>query len=118
MKNLKDVASNLKRVMNSLHGWSRKHIGYLPRKLEYAPKRLNVLFKRNDKVAAEERKKILVDMDELLLREEIMWKQRSRLDTMKEGDANTNYFKRKACWRAKKNYISALKRNDGSSRTI
>lgn len=38
VKNLKDVASNLKRVMNSLHGWSRKHIGYLPRKLEYARK--------------------------------------------------------------------------------
>lgn len=57
--------------------------------------------------------KILVNMDELLLKEEILWKQRSRLDTMKEGDQHMDYFKRKAFWKAKKNNILAIKRIDG-----
>lgn len=48
VKNLKDVANNLDRVMKYLHGWSRVHIGFPPRKLEYAHKRLNILFKRDD----------------------------------------------------------------------
>jgi hypothetical protein len=53
-------------------------------------------------------------LDELLLREEIMWKQRSRVSWLKHGDQNTRYFYRKACWRAKKNRIKRLKREDGS----
>ena len=61
-----------------------------------------------------ERKKILAEMDELLIKEEIMWKQRSCLDKMKWGDRNTKFFQQKATWRAKKNNISALKRSDGS----
>ena len=50
----------------------------------------------------------------LLIKEEIMWKQRSCLDKMKWGDRNTKFFHRKANWRAKKNNISAIRRSDGS----
>ena len=64
--------------------------------------------------AVEERKKIYTEMDELLLKEEIMWKQRSCIDKIKWGDCNTKFFHRKALWRAKKNNISSLKRSDGS----
>ena len=114
VSDLGDVANKLDSLMKSLHGWSKEHIGYLPKKLETARKRLNLLFKRNDHTAVMERKKILAEMDELLIKEEIMWKQRSCLDKMKWGDRNTKFFQRKATWRAKNNNISALKRIDGS----
>ena len=84
------------------------------KKLESARKRLSVLFNRSDHKAIVERKKILKEMDELLLKDEIMWKQRSCLNKMKWGDRNTKKFHRKATWRAKKNNISAIKRRDGS----
>ena len=93
---MKDVANNLEKLMKSLHGWSRVHIGYLPKKLEWARKRLGILLNRTDHSVVLERKNILGEMDELLIREEILWKERSRLDKIKGGDRNTKYFQRKA----------------------
>ena len=92
IKGPKDVANNLEKLMKSLHGCSRVHIGYLPKKLDWARKRLNILFNRTDHSALLEREKILGEMDELLIKEEILWKKRSRLDKMKGGDCNTNIF--------------------------
>ena len=92
----------LEKLMKSLHGWSRVHIGYLPKKLEWARKRLGILLNRTDHSAVLERKKILREMDELLIREEVLWKQRSCPDKIKGGDHNTKYFQRKASRRAKK----------------
>ena len=64
VNDLGDVANNLDKLMISLHGWSKVHVGYLPKKLENARKRLNVLFSSDNQCAILERKKILKDMDE------------------------------------------------------
>jgi hypothetical protein len=53
-------------------------------------------------------------MSEFLSREEIMMKQRSRLDCLKEGDQNTSFFHSKARERAQVNHISALRKEDGT----
>jgi hypothetical protein len=53
-------------------------------------------------------------MDELLYREEMMWLQRSRISWLREGDRNTNFFHRQAVWRARKNKIRKLRREDGT----
>jgi hypothetical protein len=57
-------------------------------------------------------------MDELLYREEMMWLQRSRISWLKEGDRNTKFFHKKAVWRAKKNEIKKLKKDDGTWCTV
>jgi hypothetical protein len=56
-------------------------------------------------------------MSELLSREEIMMKQRSCIDWLKEGDRNTAFFHAKARERAQVNRISVLRREDGSLAT-
>jgi hypothetical protein len=56
-------------------------------------------------------------LDELLLREEIMWKKRSRIEWLRDGDRNTRFFHRKASGRRKRNKIVKLRRNDGSFAT-
>lgn len=42
-----------------------------------------------------------------------MWRQRSRVTYIREGDKNTKWFQRKAMWRKKKNKISKLKNDSG-----
>ena len=118
IKDLKYFANNLEKLMKSLHGWSRVHIGYLPKKLEWARKRLGILLNRTDHSAVLERKKILREMDELLIREEVLWKQRCCLDKIKGGDHYTKYFQRKASWRAKKILFRLLGRMMVVSRKI
>lgn len=45
-------------------------------------------------------------------REEIMWRQRSRIHWPAEGDGSTIFFHRKASMRKRKNIIDQLKRDD------
>lgn len=54
---------------------------------------------------------------ELLTWEEIMEKQCSRMDWLREGDRNTSFFQAKSKERSRSNRISALKRDDGSIAT-
>ena len=50
---------------------------------------------------------------ELNHREEIMWKQRSRITWLTEGDRNTRFFHLRASQQRRRNYISKLKNQDG-----
>lgn len=50
-------------------------------------------------------------IDELLAREETMWRQRSRVDWLKEGDHNTAFFHARASQRHKKKLIKEIQDN-------
>jgi hypothetical protein len=50
---------------------------------------------------------------ELFEREEIMAKQRSRVDGLREGDRDTAFFHARASARRRTNIIHSLARNDG-----
>jgi hypothetical protein len=52
-----------------------------------------------------------------MYREEMMWMQRPRMDWLREGDKNTNFFHSKAVWRARKNKIKMLKDDEGRCHT-
>jgi hypothetical protein len=83
-------------------------------------KELNDIRKRLEELAALESSRHQAEMnalsnhmDELLYREEMMWRQHSRISWLKEGDRNTKFFYHKVAGRAKKNKIKALKKDDG-----
>ena len=83
------------------------------KKLGSARKRLNVLFKINYQSTIVERKKILREMDGLLIKEEIMWKQRSCLDKMK-WRIGIQFFFIERPLRELRRTISAIRRSNGS----
>ncbi|KAH9715856.1 putative reverse transcriptase/RNA-dependent DNA polymerase [Citrus sinensis] len=58
-------------------------------------------------------KNIERQIDNILIDEEIFWKQRSRADWLREGDRNTKFFHAKASARKRKNKIMGLEDEDG-----
>jgi hypothetical protein len=109
---LSGLKNKLHCTMRALKTWSREKFGRVDREIKKLTKRLEWLYKHNPFSHMTEIKHVSARMDELLLRDEIMWRQISRITWLKEGDQNTKYFHRRATSRAKKNRIKTLKTVD------
>lgn len=109
---LADIKNNLQTTMDSLRTWSKAKFGGVDREITKLKKRLERLYSTNLHANNDEIQHVMARLDELLLREEMLWKQRSRVQWIKVGEQNTKFFHRKASWRAKKNKISVLKTSD------
>lgn len=108
---LESVSASLSSVMDDLKAWSKCEFGHVLKELEEIRQELCVLEASGADRAVLKQK--CDRMDELLYREEMMWLQCSRIAWLKEGDRNTRYFHQKAVWRARKNHIKKLNRQDG-----
>lgn len=57
------------------------------------------------------------DLEELLDREEILWKQRAKTQWLAEGDRNTSFFHAQAQKRQNQNHIEGLRDGNGDLQT-
>ncbi|EAY75286.1 hypothetical protein OsI_03173 [Oryza sativa Indica Group] len=100
----------------SLQDWSKISFGSVRKEIQRLERRLKFL--RNevftDAIIREERL-LEQQLCDLFEREEIMAKQRSRIEWLKEGDRNTSFFHARASARRRTNKIKLLVRDDGSS---
>lgn len=95
--NMQEVGAKLCTMQTELKGWADQDFGSVIKQTSDIRKKLSKLWNcqptaRNQK----EVNKLSKELDELLLREELMWKQRSRATYLREGDKNTKWFQRKA----------------------
>jgi hypothetical protein len=102
------------KIGDNLKEWSIETFGKVTKDIRNKRKKLNKLWKKPKTVKRDEEiHKTNQALDELLQREEIMWRQRSRITWLKEGDRNTKNFHRKASWRQTKNKIKRLRDLNG-----
>jgi hypothetical protein len=102
-------------VSKHLGGWETSTFGNVKRELKGLKEDLERLHSDSHRLGpSHEERKITDRIVELNHREEIMWKQCSRVTWLTEGDRNTRFFHLRASQRRRRNKISKLKMADGS----
>lgn len=112
---LGDVYRALQRVRECMQEWEASTFGLVCQELAKLRRELEQVWERTIGVGPPRREKqLMTRISELLSREEMMEKQRSRMDWLKEGDRNTSFYQAKARERAQTNKIASLLLADGS----
>lgn len=109
------LATNLKSLGSTLTTWNQSSFGNVSHKINCIRSKLTTirnLPRDSSTISAEDT--LSRELDEWLLREEILWKQRSRADWMREGDSNTKFFHRRASVRKRTNKIIWLEDTNGN----
>jgi hypothetical protein len=115
---LGEMQLKLKGVQDQLQNWERDVFGLVKKSL--ASLRSELTEERGRSIGSGPSRKesqLMARISELLSREEIMEKQRARMEWLKYGDRNTSLFQAKSRARAKRNAIVSLRRDDDSVAT-
>lgn len=102
------------RCQAELKWWSRSIFGNILKQLKEKRKQL----KEAEEVAINGRStdwfnKVKRELTGLLVKEELMWKQRSRALWLQEGDKNSKFFHSRATHRYRRNKIVEIKNSEG-----
>ena len=110
---LQSICDNLRRLSGSLKKWSHETFGSVRKKFLKLERKLKDL-RQSSSSHNQEARLVEQSLCELFEREEVMARQRSRVEWLREGDRNTFLFHARASARRRTNRITGLIRDDGS----
>ena len=103
------VQERLERCQKMLQQWNQNSFGNVYKGIKQKQNRLQQLESLNLlHETAEEIQTLKKEINELHTREEVMWKQRSRVSWLQYGDKNSKFFHATASQRRQKNRIGGL----------
>jgi hypothetical protein len=108
------VRAKLKTLADDLGGWGTETFGSVRKEIKKLKLELERLRSLPHCVRPSHVEiKINDHLVKLYHMEEIMWRQRSRIDWLSKGDRNSKFFHQRASMRQRKNLIKTLTRTDG-----
>ena len=108
------ITDRIKSCQSHLQNWNWNVFGNVHQVLRQKKERLQLLEARDSlHEDAEEIQRVKKEINEVLMREEIMWNQRSRALWIKWGNRNTRFFHATANQRRRKNSIVGLQDANG-----
>ncbi|KAF4357231.1 hypothetical protein F8388_017443 [Cannabis sativa] len=104
----------IKHTKDSLSKWNKKQFRKLSVQINEARSTLKSIEEAThlDEMA---HSKARTDLEESLRREEIFWRQKSRVTWLKDGDRSTKFFMASTVTRRRRNYIQCMKNDQGES---
>ena len=109
-----ELINGLKACTEGLKRWSQQELGQVTKKIQEKRKILqDVVQADRNGSRGDEIDMLCKEINELLDDEEMRWNQRSRVQWLKLGDRNTQYFHHRASQRQKKNEIKGLLDRNG-----
>ncbi|CAM8905802.1 unnamed protein product [Rhodiola kirilowii] len=103
---LKGCGRDLAKWNSAVFGKAQKRIIEIKKQIEFQKSRFRI------EEVIEREANLQGELDEWLAREELLWRQRSRLEWLREGDSNTKFFHSRASQRKKKNTVEKIKGNN------
>jgi hypothetical protein len=111
---MQQLKEKLTMVSGSLETWGKNTFGHVQREIKQLNNRLETLRSGPLRQSPSyEEIKVREHLVELHHREEVMWRQRSRIQWLAKGNRNTRFLHQRASQRKKRNRIVRLKRVDG-----
>ena len=99
---------------NGIKKWNKEVFGHCLRRIDVLLTKIQEI-QKEDCTEENCRKEahLQAELNEWLLRNEILWKQRSKEVWLKEGDKNSNFFHLSTIIRRRRNSIDAIKNDSG-----
>ena len=107
------VCNKLKECRKRLLAWSKNSLCSLGKNIEEKRNRLQVLEENNRDATWAKCEALRHEISILIEKEEIYWKQRSRISWLHEGDRNTKFFHAKGVCKEEKKKLNFLAKGDG-----
>ena len=107
------VMEKLKICRGSLIAWSKVHFGSLASSIKEKRMQLQTLLSAHPLGDSPRILELQEDLNGLLEKEDIFWKQRSKVSWMNAGDKNTKFFHAQCSQRRQTNRISGLRDDSG-----
>jgi hypothetical protein len=113
--NVSELKSKIESMASACAKWGSTTFGGVRQELRELRRQLITLRSAPDRLGPNHaERKVEERIAELGCREEIMWRQRARVQWLEEGDKNTKFFHQKANMRRKKNRLERLTRPNGT----
>ncbi|PRQ55385.1 putative RNA-directed DNA polymerase [Rosa chinensis] len=109
------VVTKLQRVAQALQSWNKNTVGHILRKIKMLNAKLQQYpFDNLEEGVQESRKLVLSDPRKYMDHEELMWKQKSRVCWLQDGDQNTKFLHGFAKARGRRNKILGVSDLNGN----